>query len=373
MINYTIKEMERTFYPVGQGAFYRERFILEDDSVFNIVYDCGTINRKKQIISNIIDNEFQEDIDILFISHFHDDHISNVFELIDKKHPKMIVMPYLTDIDKSYEKFYVLYNSLKTGTKRINELVDRISLVDKQVELFKQSNVKEIYLVSKEKNDQYDDRVSIVAEGSLSKTTNTKILDKIKDYWIFDSFVSSDIRRSIIVDEFKKIMGANIYDLMLDPLKLNELLSNEDNITKIKEIYKNNCKDLNETSLVLYSGTINSDSNLYARCPMISYEKNNGCLYTGDYNAGNINNYNELSNHFINYYDNIGCLQLPHHGSNDSFNDSFLNLNCVYVACVGEINGFKHPGYKVVNKILGNRKHLYVVTDNSVKLVFTIK
>lgn len=34
----------RTFHPVGQGAFYSERFYEEDCSSakYNIVYDCGT-------------------------------------------------------------------------------------------------------------------------------------------------------------------------------------------------------------------------------------------------------------------------------------------------------------------------------------------
>lgn len=35
-------KMVRTFHPVGQGAFYTERFYEGDKNVFNMVYDCGS-------------------------------------------------------------------------------------------------------------------------------------------------------------------------------------------------------------------------------------------------------------------------------------------------------------------------------------------
>lgn len=36
----------RTFHPVGQGAFYTERFYDEGQGkpVFTAVYDCGSVN-----------------------------------------------------------------------------------------------------------------------------------------------------------------------------------------------------------------------------------------------------------------------------------------------------------------------------------------
>lgn len=34
--------MIRSIMSVGQGAFYCEKFILENENI-NIVYDCGTI------------------------------------------------------------------------------------------------------------------------------------------------------------------------------------------------------------------------------------------------------------------------------------------------------------------------------------------
>lgn len=72
--------MIRSFLPVGQGAFYCERFrdLLEDKSI-NMVYDCGSSNGKV-VIEREIAKSFRkgETIHALFISHFHDDHINGI-------------------------------------------------------------------------------------------------------------------------------------------------------------------------------------------------------------------------------------------------------------------------------------------------------
>lgn len=42
----------RTFHPVGQGAFYSERFFFYDEeelkTVHNIVFDCGNLKKTKR-------------------------------------------------------------------------------------------------------------------------------------------------------------------------------------------------------------------------------------------------------------------------------------------------------------------------------------
>lgn len=68
----TLIDFLRYLRPVGQGAFYTEVFKQDDDTLFTIVYDCGT-----EIDSSILEaqiNEFKKritQIDLLFISHFH--------------------------------------------------------------------------------------------------------------------------------------------------------------------------------------------------------------------------------------------------------------------------------------------------------------
>lgn len=77
--------MTKIFHPMGQGAFYTERF-----EKINIVYDCGTKN--ETIGRKVVKQSFKstDEIDILFISHFHADYISNIKTL--KEHCKSIKM-----------------------------------------------------------------------------------------------------------------------------------------------------------------------------------------------------------------------------------------------------------------------------------------
>ena len=82
--------MIRTFHSIGQGAFYTERF---DD--FNFVYDCGTDTDGKKRIEKYVSNHFDmnEEINFLFISHFHRDHINGLEYLFLNCKVKNIFIP----------------------------------------------------------------------------------------------------------------------------------------------------------------------------------------------------------------------------------------------------------------------------------------
>lgn len=98
--------IERIFYPVGQGAFY-----VEKHGKRNIVYDCGSDTfkakeydeKKKQIIADAFSKE--EEIDILFISHFHEDHVNMIPFLKDRVHIKRVVMPLLDPKEEAFLSF----------------------------------------------------------------------------------------------------------------------------------------------------------------------------------------------------------------------------------------------------------------------------
>ncbi len=87
----------RTFHPVGQGAFYSERH-----ENFNVVYDCGTqyTKRADKGIKRTVETSFDKDeeIDILFISHFDFDHVGHISTLRDSvKKIKKVILPLLHD------------------------------------------------------------------------------------------------------------------------------------------------------------------------------------------------------------------------------------------------------------------------------------
>ena len=90
--------IQRTFHPIGQGAFYSER---HDD--FNIVYDCGA-RPLSPYAKSLVQSVFtaSDKIDVLFISHFDYDHVSTISLLMRKvKKIKKVVLPLLHDEHKN--------------------------------------------------------------------------------------------------------------------------------------------------------------------------------------------------------------------------------------------------------------------------------
>ena len=107
--------------------------------------------------------------------------------------------------------------------------------------------------------------------------------------------------------------------------------------------------DINDYSMTLYS------QNPHSRT-----------LYLGDYNARK--HCKELVDEYGEYWGNITCLQVPHHGSIDSFNDDlfacgandFVISNKLIAQKTSDINP-----QKVISKINQNNK-THFLTDNGV-------
>ena len=94
--------MHRIFVPVGQGAFYLEKFEIGEEK-FNIVYDCGTstetVNIKSKIRSYFKKNE---EIDYVVISHLHKDHIRIFYIFINIIYIFRIYLIFSKDFHKEF-------------------------------------------------------------------------------------------------------------------------------------------------------------------------------------------------------------------------------------------------------------------------------
>ena len=97
-------ELKRTYHPIGQGAFYTEVFTNSDNTRFVMVYDCGSetaIADMERSMDDQIDDFKQSigpnpNIDLLFISHFHADHINGLDKLLDGVTVRKTIIPMLT-------------------------------------------------------------------------------------------------------------------------------------------------------------------------------------------------------------------------------------------------------------------------------------
>lgn len=85
--------MTRTYFPVGNGGFCLEHF----ESGESVIYDCGA-TKKSLIDSRIKDLSsyvHNKEIDYVFISHLHADHVNGLPELLQQYTVHNLVLPYL--------------------------------------------------------------------------------------------------------------------------------------------------------------------------------------------------------------------------------------------------------------------------------------
>ncbi|WP_315367868.1 MBL fold metallo-hydrolase [Prevotella koreensis] len=363
--------IKRFFHPVGQGAFYSERHIYNN---INIVYDCGTeyMNRRKRSINGVVTQSFRKDdvIHILFISHFDFDHISLINKLKNTvKKIEKVVIPLLQKEEKNF--LYSVYKAL--GESNLANLVNKPNDffgTETRVFTIQPSSGEEISGEEPIFLDNYDNTKKIPSVTPLTL--------KDLNHWFFIPFnYEYPSRNKIFLEKLEK-EGIDIECLKNDS---KYLLERDDIKKKIKDIYKKIEGGINQNSMFLYSGPLERDSKPYYKREIYCYHgyrlchyhrhcdcckyyfdlSKVACLYTGD---GDLNIVN-VRKIYKEFWDLIGTIQIPHHGSLLSFNENVLERD--YFLCpisVGKNNSYGHPSNKVIGDIKSNGSCPIIVTED---------
>ena len=121
--------------------------------------------------------------------------------------------------------------------------------------------------------------------------------------------------------------------------------------------------------MTLFSGTKDISTrqrmvipNNYA-CKCCYPSRANGCLYFGDYNSNGKLRWKELKHSHEDYWGLIGCVQIPHHGSKNSYNHELALMDAFHVVSAGKSNRFRHPHSVVIKDLLFENKYPYIVTE----------
>ncbi len=346
----------RTFYPVGQGAFYREEFKLSEDSKFTIVYDCGSLTLNQEEIKERIEDVFRKghQIDILFISHFHADHINGIEALKEHCKIKKVVIPL---IDDEEEKAILKVSNYIEAKNSFEEIIETPE------QYFEGSIIIKIKPVDMDSTPKDEDPIEISNIEKHTTLSSGKVLKNKEFGYPIWGFIPYNYKQNERKNEFIKKINFPLKKMTIDNI--------EEYKDKLTKAYKAIKGDLNGNSMALYSGPLNNYSFLYYHfrpfCPyyLDSYRLQIGCLYTGDINLKNRGLIEDIKKRLDRFSEFIGTLQVPHHGSRHNFEESILtvgNISCA-IFSFGIRNDYGHPAYSVFYDVKENGITPCLVTE----------
>lgn len=396
------------FRSVGQGLFY-SGILNKGCDIFSFVYDCGSDTKgdflKNEIVEleNIVHRMGQvgkAKIDLLVISHFHDDHINGLECLFDKFNVDTVIMPYTTLASR-------LLALMESEYENIN--IDVNFYIKPDIWL-KEKGVQNVIFIVAEGDEYINDEDIINNEGygergsyeigRLNVTDRSKVLGykddnsrRIATY--LKTNVEIELNNFAWVFKFenlcfnKKKIEAFIQAVNDVTGNIIDIFNNKNLIKELKKISEQKFVDqINRTSLAMlhkpivrmnsikingkkreYPCMYSKDCKYNSVCnPKIWYkiDKCEWCYgYTGIFHAsiarlvlpfqnmtvltGDLTlNKTEKLKILENINDKIVVLQYPHHGSRNNNIEYFLNLNpYLNVISYGVGNKHKHPHNEV--------------------------
>lgn len=387
--------MIRSFLPVGQGAFYLEQFDVSHDSRINIVYDCGSLTSKRIVEEEIRSNLSEgEEVLLAFISHFDADHVNGLEFLLKYCKVKNIVFPLIPKPDRYLLSLKYLCDSnnhdMSDFTFRmINDPYKTVMILSDNTRIFQIRTFENDY----QNESIYDEpRSNSVTTLESGKNILDSISDKHVKYekfymdWEYVPFNFRFMDTSKIFLEALRKSLSEIKDLHHEVRveTITEMWCYKSVQKAVKNAYKEIKGDFNTNSMTLFSGirTQNIRQTFATPYKLIKWHINyccldkctchvskpNGCLYTGDYDAKK--HWDELSNAYKEYWNYIGCIQVPHHGSNKNYNKNIAMFDAFFIISAGSNNIYRHPSGLVIRDLIFNRKYPFIVTEQKEKEVF---
>ncbi len=341
--------MTRTFFPVGNGIFCLERF----ENRHAVVYDCGSASKRviKRRVDELADRNGIDGIDVIdyvFVSHFHEDHVNGLPALLEKFDVRRVIMPLMSEEDR-----YLLWLGRQLRKPQPNvipdfdsgDFVDKLildpvgtvrrynegteaSFVEPPVERASRN------IAPTENAGERPFRVSGMPktqEAQQNRVIKGEITLKAGGpgkCWRYAPFT---IRYAEKSDKLKQGLAELGIESDTDIVNYVERRGHKD----IKDVYKKvTGGQLNLYSMAVYSHSPRTDLRQRAepcaagtswyRERIANRELKAPCLYLGDYEAKEDENWNSLDGHLrakANWssLDGLGCLQVPHHGSHRNF------------------------------------------------------
>ena len=410
----TLQEMmKRSFLPIGHGGFCVERFI----EGLTVIYDCGTKAPTRVDIANIISKEFSKGspIDVLFVSHFHQDHINGIERLLKRCQVKRIVLPLISPQDQILCYFAgqldgtsggFCQNLLLRPIATIHALspMTQVEVVASQSQSFQSAFglnldssfadaslleslgveplVEEATLSSTQQNSQMDERASSKDTADIVRVSasGTKLdLNNKAPGWCY-------IPYNYEYRERRSRLLRRLEQEGLNAIRIRKALATGDKavISKTRKAYahatRRPASSCNFHTMTLYSGPENGSNccQYVSGCEQLSDGSGSsplrdeliryrpaGCLHFGDFEANESNGGNGAWDEFINAYkvvwpSAIGCVQMPHHGSRHNWRSELMQPDAVFAS---QARGVHHPSPTALVELINNHKSVVIATE----------
>lgn len=371
--------VKRTFHPVGQGAFFTEQFYSDDADtlLYNVVYDCGSKSRDiKSQMERTIRDAFHErkKVDVLFLSHFDDDHINYVKYLKDKGYlsSARIFIPMLAAEEwleihpyfSNYKFILSLNDGTKGGTRVIRVLFDDEEAGERTLE-----NSNDPVVIEGIEGDT-------IPSGMVLRP-NLPVSGAI---WCYTPF---NVQFKALIAEFQNKLVAE----GLDYAKLRDkgYVLDKKTQTKLKKIYRGLGKNpssgtaINLNSLLVMSYPKEVDMcyelgviRMTSCCCDLWLDYYDGCysgscLYTGDTSANEDfvwKRIEQMIDQCLGKDSTLGLLQIPHHGSKKSYDRKLLASTRFFAAFTNCDPYYRQHTFddNLVMKFALKHRHLILVT-----------
>ncbi len=359
--------VRRIIHPVGFGAFCTEQFWSRDRNVvLNVVYDCGSMSLDTESLQQEIENTegLDRGIDLLFISHFHDDHINGIRNILLKEEQTYIrygkthvILPLLSQ--------HYIYEKLRTDPGYLTNYIDFImgSIADGEHEA--RYSLSLVNITGEALSEEV--RSITIGEEGITSDLSSKLSGKIAvrsgrhrvNIWEYIPFnFVSKAEEKQFEDEANAKLSHKLSKILDGDLSVEDVDTLKEIYKSIKEIQHGSKKtDLNKQSTLLLSRAAH-DGLPFVRgwdcydCYRHGYCcacHNLSCLYTGDscltgWVLGALSRI--LRSSGVRQCYPLGLLQIPHHGSRNNLNVNLISMGIareVFINNVRQRMAPKHP------------------------------
>lgn len=392
----------RTQWAVGQG-FLHSGVLGQPDGRGEYVawlYDCGTVSSRAALTRELalLRRRHRNDVGMLYISHFHEDHVSGLDELRNAFRVDQVFMPLLEPWERLLAfgswasdppSWYTAF--IADPAAWMGQWIESVI----QVSSGSQAPLPAATVGGDDTLDDGPGELDKPDGGSGGILTASQATVRYggpgRPVWVWEPYVlkSVDALRDDFRSEFQVAFGSD--PLALGGDDLVSLLGKRAVRANLRTVYRKLLKaageenDLNLTSMCLYAGTPTTPrgrwrsrwpeayldaytAGIWRDRPEVgAWGQGTGWLLTGDGSLKPDSRTREVRDYYRERYPATGLVGLPHHGSEKNYNPILLQglesrAHCLVGATTGK---YGHPSYSVYMDVQNRGFHLVVVTDEA--------